>query len=312
MRVVFMGTPEFAVSSLKALISGGHQLVGVFTQPDRYRGRKEQVSFSPVKAAALEANIPVYQPVKIREPENLEILQELAPDVIVVAAFGQILPKCILDLPKLGCINVHASLLPKYRGAAPIQWCILNGEEKTGITIMQMAQGLDTGDILSQAECEISSEETGDSLHDKLAEMSGPLLLETLTKLERGQIQPIPQDDAKSCYAKMLDKVLGSLDFTQPAVVLERYVRGLNSWPSAYTSWKGMQLKIWKASVAAEDSQMEPGQVSRVSGKDFWIQTGSGQLIVEEVQLQGKKRMSTEAFLRGNEISTETRFGTAQ
>ncbi len=312
MRVVFMGTPEFAVSALQALIAGGHEVVGVFTQPDRYRGRKEQVSFSPVKAAALTAGIPVYQPVRIREPENLEILQNLAPDVIVVAAFGQILPKSILELPRLGCINVHASLLPKYRGAAPIQWCILDGEKETGITIMQMAQGLDTGDMLSQVVYEIAPDETGDSLHDRLAEMSGPLLLDTLSRLDQGEIVPVPQDDAKSCYAKMLDKALGNLDFTKPAVVLERFVRGLNSWPSAYTSWKGMQLKIWKASVVLEDSHQKPGQVSKVTGKDFWIQTGAGQLVVEEVQLQGKKRMSVDAFLRGNEIHTETFFGEIQ
>ena len=236
MRIVFMGTPDFAVASLDALIKNPFlNVVAVYTQPDKYRGRKAQLTYSPVKVKAMEFNIPVYTPVKIREPENIEQLREIAPDIIVVAAFGQILPKEILELPKYGCVNVHASLLPKYRGASPIQRVILDGEPETGVTIMQMAQGLDTGDMLARVKTKILPTDTGESLHDRLAELSGPLLIRTLDAIEAGEVRPEPQNDAESCYAGMIRKEDGLLDFSQSAAALERAVRAYDPWPGTYT-----------------------------------------------------------------------------
>lgn len=239
MQVIFMGTPDFAVPTLRAIHEAGHELLAVVTQPDKPKGRGNQVQFPPVKDVALEYGVPVYQPKRVREEEFIEVLRGLQPDVIVVVAFGQILPKAVLDIPKYGCINVHASLLPKLRGAAPIQWSIIDGEEKTGVTTMFMDVGLDTGDMLLKEETVISPEETGGSLHDRLSELGGPLLIRTLSELEAGTLVRIPQKDEESNYAKMLDKALGNLDFTRPAVELERLIRGLNPWPSAYTHFNG-------------------------------------------------------------------------
>ena len=232
MRVVFMGTPDFAVPTLEALIEK-HEVVGVVTQPDKRKGRGKAMAFSPVKEKALEHEIPVYQPVKVREEAFVQILRELDPEVIVVAAFGQILPESILNMPKYGCINVHASLLPKYRGAAPIQWSVIDGEKETGVTIMYMEKGLDTGDMIEHVVVPIDAKETGESLHDKLAVAGGPLLLDVLAKLENGTAVRTPQNDADSCYAKMLTKDLGKIDWNKDAAAIERLIRGLNSWPSA-------------------------------------------------------------------------------
>lgn len=306
MKVIFMGTPDFSVPVLNALVhSEKHEVAAVVTQPDRARGRSGKPVFTPVKQAAVEQGIPVYTPERVRSPEFVEILRETACDVIVVVAFGQILSKEILELPRYGCINVHASLLPRWRGSAPIQRAILAGDEKTGITTMQMDEGIDTGDMLLRTEVTIDPEETGDSLFEKLSGLGGPLLLETLEQAERGTLQPQKQDDAESTYAKMLKKELGKLDFTQPAQTLERYVRGLNSWPGAYTFFHGKMLKIWRACVVAEDADCPCGTVTGADGDGFCIQTGKGQLKLLEVQLEGKKRMKSSDFMRGNNVADD-------
>lgn len=303
MNVIFMGTPDFAVPVLEALIaSDKHTVAAVVTQPDKARGRSGALTFTPVKKTALAHEIPVYTPEKVKDPEFVQLLQQINCDVIVVVAFGQILSKEILEMPKYGCINVHASLLPRWRGAAPIQWAILEGDDVTGITTMQMNEGLDTGDILLKKEVSLTNEETGESLFERLSELGGPLLLETLERAEQGTLSPLPQDDEQSTYAKMLTKNLGELDFTWEAKKLERYVRGLNSWPSAYTYCHGKMLKIWRAEVVGGHSDYEPGTVVEVQKDSFSIQTGDGWLRILEVQLEGKKRMSAGDFLRGMKI----------
>ena len=305
MRIVFMGTPDFAVASLDALIKNPFlNVVAVYTQPDKYRGRKAQLTYSPVKVKAMEFNIPVYTPVKIREPENIEQLREIAPDIIVVAAFGQILPKEILELPKYGCVNVHASLLPKYRGASPIQRVILDGEPETGVTIMQMAQGLDTGDMLARVKTKILPTDTGESLHDRLAELSGPLLIRTLDAIEAGEVRPEPQNDAESCYAGMIRKEDGLLDFSQSAAALERAVRAYDPWPGTYTYINGLQLSILRAKVLPGNTVKTPGTVTSITNSGINIQTGDGILTITELKLQGKKAMPVRDFLTGNRLIT--------
>ncbi len=305
MNVIFMGTPDFAVPVLEALINADcHQVTGVVTQPDKARGRSKNLTFTPVKETARKYGIPVYTPLRARDAEFVETLRGIPCDVIVVVAFGQILPKEILEIPAYGCINVHASLLPRWRGAAPIQWSILEGDEVTGITTMQMDEGLDTGDILMKKEIRLTNEETGESLFEKLSGMGAPLLLETLEKAEKGLLQPVPQDDAESTYAKMLTKELGELDFSWDAKKLERYVRGLNSWPGTYTDFRGKTLKIWRAEVVGENTEMAPGTVVRVDKNSFSVQTGDGLLRLLEVQLAGKKRMAAGDFLRGVQVKT--------
>ena len=303
MRVVFMGTPDFSVPTLQKIIDEKHEVVAVVTQPDKPKGRGKAMQFTPVKELAVKYGIPVYQPQRIKKNEEFyETMKALNPDVCVVVAFGQILPKEILDLPKYGCVNVHASLLPKYRGAAPIQWAILDGETESGVTTMMMDVGLDTGDMLLKEVIPLEEKETGGSLHDKLSEIGGELLIETLKQLEAGTITRTPQGDAKSNYAKMLTKDLGKLDFQRPAVELERLIRGLNPWPSAFTSLHGKTLKIWDANVVDADCDAKPGEVIAVEKASFTVMTGSQALEVMELQLEGKKRMTTEAFLRGYSV----------
>ncbi len=310
MKAVFMGTPDFAVPTLQKMIDMGIEVTAVVTQPDKAKGRGKKVIYSPVKECALAHDLPVYQPVRIRkEPEFIQTLRDMQPDVIVVVAFGQILPKEILDIPRLGCVNVHASLLPKFRGAAPIQWSIIDGEEVTGVTTMLMDVGLDTGDMLLKAEIPMNPKETGGSLHDKLAAVGGELLEKTLIGLEAGTIVPEKQDDSQAGeYARMLDKELGHIDFNQPAVVIERLIRGLNPWPSAYTYIDGKTLKIWEAEVLDRNYGCEYGEVAEVTRNCLIIQTGIGALSVKSVQLQGKKRMDIAAFLNGYTIEKGTRF----
>ena len=293
MRVVFMGTPDFAVPTLAALIEN-HEVVGVVTQPDKRKGRGKAMAFTPVKEKALEYDIPVYQPVKVGEEEFIEILRRLNPEVIVVAAFGQILPESILNMPKYGCINVHASLLPKYRGAAPIQWSIIDGEKETGVTIMYMEKGLDTGDMIDKVVVPIDAKETGESLHDKL---------------EAGTAGRTRQYDEESCYAKMLTKDLGKIDWNKDAASIERLIRGLNSWPSAYTAFHDKTLKIWDADVEKEDGNAQPGTVAKVTSDAIYVQTGEGLLKINEVQIQGKKRMPVKAFLLGHKVEEGTLLG---
>ena len=298
MRVVFMGTPDFAVGTLEALVKAGHEVVLAVTQPDKPKGRGKAMQPTPVKEAAEAHGIPVYQPVKIREASCVDYLRTFQPDVIVVVAFGQILPKVILDLPKYGCVNVHASLLPKYRGAAPIQWAVIDGEKESGVTTMMMDVGLDTGDMLEQKAIPLDEKETGGSLFDKLSALGGSMILSTLKGLENGTITRTPQGESGTSYAKMLTKEMGHIDWTKDAVSIERLVRGLNPWPSAYTSYAGKTMKIWAAEVADLPGERAPGKI-HVTKDRLFVETGEGVLDVKELQLEGKKRMDTASFLRG-------------
>lgn len=298
MRVVFMGTPDFAVGTLEAILAAGHEVAAVVTQPDKPKGRGKEMAYSPVKECALAHELTVLQPLKARDPEFVELLRTYAPEIIVVVAYGQILPKSILELPKFGCVNVHASLLPKYRGAAPIQWAVIDGEPESGVTIQQMNEGLDTGDILHVVKTPLAPDETGGSLFDRLAVLGAQALCDTLKGLEAGNITAVPQE-GESNYAGKLDKALGHIDFEKSAIELERLIRGLNPWPSAYTSLDGKTLKIWKASVVDGVAGQKPGTIYHVTKKSFAVQTGEGGLEIAELQLEGKKRMDTESFLRG-------------
>ena len=308
MRVVFMGTPDFAVPTLAALLESRHEVVGVVTQPDRPKGRSGKLQPSPVKEKALEVDVPVLQPEKVKDPAFLPELEKLVPDVIVVVAFGQILPESVLNLPKYGCMNVHASLLPKLRGAAPIQWSVIDGDKESGVTIMQMDKGLDTGDILLVEKYTLDPKETGGSLFDKLSGLGGPLLLQALEQAEQGTLSPVPQEHEKHTYAKMLSKALGEIDFTKDAIVIERLIRGLNPWPSAYTHLDGKMLKLWDADVKAQEQTpvAKPGQIVEVGKDYFTVQTGRDLLVIRSLQLEGKKRMDTEAFLRGYSLTEES------
>lgn len=304
MKVVFMGTPDFSVPVLEALCeSSEHTVTAVVTQPDKPKGRGKEMQFTPVKQCAIDNGIDVYQPERVRDGEFVDVLRNLSPDVIVVVAFGQILPKEVLELPRYGCINVHASLLPKYRGAAPIQWAVIDGEKETGITTMQMNEGLDTGDMLLKKVIKLDEKETGGSLFDKLALLGGDLLLETLKAVEEGNVVPEKQNDSESNYAKMLNKKLGNIDFAgKTAIEIERLIRGLNPWPSAYTKFRGKTLKIWEADVLNENSDKEAGTIIKVTKDEIHVATKEGILVINELQLEGKKRMDTLSFLRGYDI----------
>jgi methionyl-tRNA formyltransferase len=310
MKIVFMGTPDFASGTLEALIAAGHEITAVYTQPDKPKGRGKEVQMTPVKMVALEHGIPVYQPRRIREAAEVEILRQIPADIFVVAAFGQILSQEILDMPKFGCVNIHASLLPKYRGAAPIQWAVIDGEEKTGITIQQMNAGIDTGDILYVKEYTLDTKETGASLFDKLMLLGAEAIVEALPLIEAGKITPVPQNEAEATHAAKLTKQLGELDFTKSAVVLERLIRGLNSWPSAYTLFRGKQLKIWEAEVLDEiQADAEPGTVIAVDKQSITVAAGEGGLQILELQIEGKKRMACKDFLLGYPVSVGEKLG---
>ena len=301
MKVIFMGTPDFAVGTLEALHEAGHEITLVVSQPDKPKGRGHAMVPTPVKVVAEELGIPVFQPVKIREAKD--VLEKTEADVCVVAAFGQIIPASILHMKKYGCINVHASLLPKYRGAAPIQWAVIDGEKESGVTIMQMDEGLDTGDMLAKAIVPLDEKETGGSLFDKLSEAGGRLCVETLAKLEKGEIIPEKQGESPTAYASMLDKKMGNIDWNKSAVVIERLVRGLNPWPSAYTHLDGKTLKIWACDVLPQSaSKGESGEILEVTKDAIHVQTGDGILVLREIQLAGKARMDAGAFLRGYKV----------
>ena len=305
MKVIFMGTPDFAVGTLEALIEAGHEVVLAVTQPDKPKGRGKEMQYTPVKECALKHDIPVFQPRRVREEECIEELRKYNADIMVVVAFGQILPKEILEMCTYGCVNVHASLLPKYRGSAPIQWAIIDGEEVTGVTTMQMDEGLDTGDMLLKTEVTIEPKETGGSLFDKLADAGAKLCVETLEALQNKTVTPIPQGETTTAYAKMLDKQLGNIDWNKTAVQIERLIRGLTPWPSAYTNWNEKVMKIWDAEVSAIDIETEdakPGTIVKVEKDAFYVQTGEGLLKVCELQIPGKKRMDAGAFLRGYQV----------
>ena len=310
MRVIYMGTPDFAVHALVSIVEAGHDVVACFTQPDKAKGRSKKLQPTPVKVQAMEYDIPVYQPVKLREQENVDIIRAYAPDVIVVAAYGQILPESILNIPKYGCVNIHASLLPKYRGAAPIQWAVIDGEKESGVTTMMMDVGLDTGDMLLKGSLELASDETGGSLFDRLSTLGANLCAEALEKLPKGELKPEKQGESPTEYARMLTKDMGDLDWNESAVKLERLIRGLNPWPSAYTKLGDKTLKIWSARVcerAVENAAC--GEIIRVTKETVCVACGEGALEITELQLQGKKRMDTGAFLRGYHLEPGTRLG---
>lgn len=322
MNVVFMGTPDFAVGALNAIIEAGHRVTAVVTQPDKPKGRGKEVQMTPVKECAIAHGIPVFQPVKVKDARAVETLRGYEADVFVVAAFGQILSEEILNMPKYGCINIHASLLPKYRGSAPIQWAIINGEKMTGVTIMQMDKGIDTGDMLMKTEVEIEPKETGDSLHDKLAEAGARLIVEALPRIEKGDITPVKQNDDESCYARMLQKSMGRIDWQQSAGKLDHLIRGLISWPGAFTYYRGKMLKIWEEEVAASEELLskdvtvhtgiegaEPGTVVRVEKDAFYVQTGDGVLKILSVQPEGKKRMAVKDYLLGYQMKVGEKLG---
>ena len=297
MNVVFMGTPDFAVPSLEN-IAKVHFVQAVFTQPDKPVGRKMILTPPDVKVCAEKLGIPVYQPVKLKDSDSYEIIKELNPDVIVVVAYGQILPENILNIPKYGCINVHGSLLPKYRGAAPIQWSVLNGDKVTGVTTMYMEKGLDTGDILETKEYEIGINDTAGEVFDTLAEMGGKLILDTLEKAEKGELHPIKQDDSKSSYAKMLDKSMCNIDFSKSNLQVHNQVRWLSPWPVASTKLNGKVLKIFETRLA--EGKGKPGEI--LNTNPLTIACGEGAVVVNTVQLQGKKKMDSKAFLQGHKL----------
>ncbi len=320
MRIVFMGTPDFAVSALRAILHAGHEVAAVVTQPDKPKGRGREIQMSPVKTCALEHGVPVFQPVKIREPEAVATLRTYGADIFVVAAFGQILTEEILAMPPYGCVNIHASLLPRYRGAAPIQQAIIDGEKRTGVTIMQMDAGIDTGDMLMKTEVAIDARETGDSLHDKLAAAGAELIVEALAAIEHGGVTPVRQNEEEACYVRMLNKSMGRIDWRQGAGRLDCLIRGLLSWPGAYTVRNGRTLKIWEEEpvtweafrergAAADADGAAPGTVVLVERDAFYVQTGDGVLRILSVQPEGKKRMAVKDFLLGYPIKTGERLG---
>ena len=306
MKVIFMGTPDFAVGTLEAIIEAGHEVVLVVTQPDKPKGRSGALQFPPVKECAVAHGIEVFQPTKIRLEENVEYLKKYDADIMVVAAFGQILPKSILDMPKYGCINVHASLLPKYRGAAPIQWAVINGDPITGVTIQQMDIGVDTGDIILTKELAIAEDETGGGLFDKLAVVGAKACVEAMAQIADGTATRTPQNHEEATHVSMISKEFGHIDWKQSAIEIERLIRGLNPWPSAYTRLDGKTFKIWKAEVVSGTRDYQVGCIIKVTKDCMEVQTGQGVLSLLEVQLEGKKRMEVDAFLRGYQVEEGT------
>ncbi|MGN0471624.1 MAG: methionyl-tRNA formyltransferase [Lachnospiraceae bacterium] len=307
MRIVFMGTPDFAVGALEAIIAAGHDVAACVTQPDKPKGRGKEIQCPPVKECAIKHHIPVFQPERVKEPEAVEQLRSYDADMFVVAAFGQILSGEILHMPRFGCVNIHASLLPKYRGAAPINWAIINGEEKTGVTIMQMNEGVDTGDMLMAREVVIEPKETAATLFDKLAQCGAELIVSAIPLLEQGLLKPVPQEEALASKARMLHKELGHMNFAMSAVQIERLIRGLNPWPGAYTHYQGKTLKVWDADV--ESGSGNPGSVAFVERDRIGVYTAEGILVLREIQLEGKKRMPVKDFLLGNPVTAGEMFG---
>lgn len=301
-RIVFMGTPAFAVPTLEALHTHGYRVVAVVTNPDRPKGRGKRMEPPPVKKAAQVFGHRVLQPADAREPALVETLTALSPDVLVVVAYGQILTKAILDIPRLGTINVHASLLPRYRGAAPIQWAIINGEDETGVTTMWMDEGMDTGDILLSARTLIQPEDTAASLHDRLADQGASLLIDTLKRLEAGTLQPTSQDHAKATYAPMLKKQDGRIDWNRSAVALDAFVRGMYPWPGAFTVLDGKRLAVFRAKALHKKTDRVPGTVLEAFPGDLDVATGDGVLSLKEVQLESGKRLGAADFLRGHPV----------
>ncbi len=308
MKIIYMGTPDFAVPALEAIIEAGHEVLLVVTQPDRPKGRGKELAISPVKECALKHGLNVFQPEKIKTPDAVEELRKYDADIYVVAAFGQLLSQEILDIPKFGCVNIHASLLPKYRGAAPIQQSIIDGERESGVTIMQMALGMDTGDILVAEALKIEDDDTGGSLFDKLSDLGGKLIVKALPMIENGEITPVPQDEEKATKCGKITKDMGRIRWDMSAKQISDLVRGLNPWPSSFTTFNGKTLKVWRAKALNEAVSGNPGTVKEVKKESFFVNTGDGVLEVFEVQLEGKKRMSVKDFLLGYDIKTGDSF----
>ena len=309
MELVFLGTPEFAVPALERAIAAGHRVLAVFTQPDRPKGRGGQLAASPVKLAALRHGIPVHQPERARRPESVELLRAMKPRAMVVVGYGQILPQSIIDIPPLGIVNVHASLLPKYRGAAPIQWAIANGETRTGVTTMRIDAGLDTGDMLLKWETAIASDENALELGPRLADAGADLLVKTLVGLDNGTIRPEPQDSSQATHAPILKKEDGRIHWNMPASQIFNRMRGFLPWPGAYTSFRGQGLHLWKARLAEEPGEGTPGRLSTRDGR-LLAECGSGTILeLLEVQLEGRKRMPAAAFLQGHRIKPGENLG---
>ena len=302
MKIIYMGTPDFAVLPLKALYEAGHEIVLVVTQPDKPKGRGHKLTPPPVKEFAVSKNIPVYQPESAKNDESYEYLKSFDADIFIVAAYGQILPQRVLNIPKYGCINIHASLLPKYRGAAPIQWCIINGETVTGVTTMQMNAGLDTGDMLIKEEVKIDDTDTGETLHDKLAIAGVNAILKTLKQIENGTLKAEKQDDSRSCYAPMIDKTTGYIDFSKSAKEIYNLIRALNSYPYASTTYSGTRFKVIGAKALDNDLCAECGEIVDVSKDGILVACKKGSLLITDVQFEGKKKMPVSEFIKGNEI----------
>ena len=309
MKVVFMGTPDFAVPCLQKIIDEGHKVIGVVTQPDKPKGRGKKLSMPPVKELALKYDIPVYQPLKARDEEFVEILKNLNPDIIIVVAFGQILPKSILDIPKYGCVNVHASLLPRYRGAAPLNWVIINGEEKTGVTTMYMDEGLDTGDMILKSEIPLDDKITAGELHDKMMIDGANLLKETMDLIEKGEAPREKQNDDDTCYSPIMKKTLGNIDWSKSAKDIHNLVRGVNPWPSAYTTYNGNTMKVWETNVLDNVSDKTPGTIISVDKDGIKVSTGKGIINIKEIQMAGKKRVKVQEYIKGNNIDTDIVLG---
>lgn len=309
MKIVFMGTPEFAVPCLQKIIDEGHEVVAVVTQPDKPKGRGKKLAMPPVKELALKYDIPVYQPLKAREESFVDTLKEMNPELIVVVAFGQILPKSILDIPKYGCVNVHASLLPRYRGAAPLNWVIINGEEKTGVTTMYMDEGLDTGDMILKSEIPLDGEINAGELHDKMMIDGAKVLKETIDLIEKGEAPREKQSNEDTCYSPIMNKSLGNIDWKKSAIDIHNLVRGINPWPSAYTTYEGQTMKIWKTKVIDKNSDKDPGTIISVDKEGINVSTSEGILQIKEIQMAGKKRMEVPEYIKGNNINTDIILG---
>ncbi len=308
MKIVYMGTPDFSVPALEKMIEAGHDIVCVVTQPDRPKGRGKELAMSPVKECALKHGLKIMQPEKVKDASVVEELRSLEADIFVVAAFGQILSQEVLDIPRFGCVNIHASLLPKYRGAAPIQMSILEGDEETGVTIMQMNAGMDTGDILLTRAIPIEESDTAGTLFDKLMYLGGELIVEALPKIEKGELVAVPQDDSLSTKCGKISKDMGHIDWKCSAVRIFNLVRAMNPWPSAFSRIDGKMLKIWKVKVISKEADGEPGTVQSVTKDSFTVNTADGLIEVEELQLEGKKRMTTKDFLLGYNIKAGDRL----
>jgi methionyl-tRNA formyltransferase len=315
MRLIFLGTPAFAVPTLERVVEAGHQVLTVVTQPDRPRGRGQHAAPPPVKDAAMRLGLPVYQPERVRRPEAVESLRAMPVDAMVVVGYGQIIPQSVIDLAPLGILNVHGSLLPKYRGAGPIQWAILNGETRTGVTTMRIDAGLDTGDMLLKAETEIPPDEDAIQLGRRLSVMGADLLVETLAGLAARKIVPEKQDSAQATYAPLLKKEDGLIDWSQPAAAIHNRVRGLQPWPGAYTSWRGQTLHIWKSRIGSDagsrEAAVQPatGSGCFVSLKPLVVACGTGSLELMEVQLEGRKRISAADFANGQRVAENESLG---